>query len=105
VRILYCPQYNLDKTIEYSFSGEAVTATIDGVTDTIDFSDMPEGSMDNSVSSMPAGAQWVPPVETTLPINPIIGAERADGVLYVTLLRFIDNEATDDDKFPGWQEV
>lgn len=90
MKILLSPQRN-DKKIEYQFEGENITATIDNITDTFDFSTMPDGIMDE--------------VETTLDVNPIVSAKRVEGELYVELLNFIDDNATEEEKFPEWQEV
>jgi hypothetical protein len=91
MRVLYSPQVNQGKKITYKFLGETITATLDGVSDTFDFSGMPDGSAVN--------------FETTLLVNPIISAERVNGVLSVELLNFIDHDATEQEKFPTWQEV
>ena len=88
--IKYSPQLS-DRKIEYVFEGEKITATFNGESDTFDFSQFADGHADN--------------IETTLPFNPIISAERVDGVLYVELLNFIGEDATEDEKFPKWQEV
>lgn len=90
MKILLSPQRN-DKKIEYKFEGEKVIATIDNMSDTFNFSSMPDGIMYE--------------VETILDINPIISAKRADGILYVELLNFIGQDATEEEKFPEWQEV
>jgi hypothetical protein len=73
------------------FLGETITATFDGVTDVFNFSGMPDGSAVN--------------IETILPVKPIVNAERVNGVLSVELLNFIDHDATEQEKFPTWQEV
>ena len=88
--IKYSPQLS-DREIEYVFEGEKITAIFNGESDTFDFSQFADGHADN--------------IETTLPFNPIISAERVDGVLYVELLNFIGEDATEDEKFPKWQEV
>lgn len=88
--IKYSPQFS-DREIEYVFEGEKITAIFNGESDTFDFSQFADGHVDN--------------IETTLPFNPIISAERVDGVLYVELLNFIGEDATENEKFPKWQEV
>src|SRR5690606_40313482 len=90
MRVLFSPQRS-DDQIEYSFSGETITATIDEQSDTFDFSQMPDGEMVE--------------VETTLPVNPIISARRTNGVLEVVLLNFIGPDATENEKYPDWVEV
>lgn len=90
MRVLLSPQRS-DRKIEYKIEGEKVIATIDNVTDIFDFSTMPDGIMDE--------------VETILDVNPIMSAKRVEGELYVELLNFIDDNATEEEKFPEWQEV
>ena len=94
MRILMSPQVMFeDKRFDFVFSGESITATFDGETDTFDFSGLPDGEVDFSK------------IETMLPINPIIIARRVDGVLSVELLNFISEDASDDERFPEWIEV
>lgn len=90
MKILYSPQQNNEK-ISYSFNGEIITASYKNVTDTFDFTGLTDGI---SVG-----------VETTLEINPIINAERINGILQVELINFIGADATEDEKYPIWQEV
>lgn len=70
---------------DYSFNGEKVIAklTYDSdvdqdvtETDEFDFTGMPDGVLVD--------------VETTLSVNPILKAERVDGVLFVTLIKFVE---------------
>lgn len=100
----------------YSYAGETITAVLkkntyfyktsaDGeyeildhievdeiATDTFDFSNVGQGVMRRAV--------------TDLPYNPIYAAERKeDGQLYVTLLNFLDEHATEEDCFPEWRKV
>ena len=82
-----------DKRFDFVFSGESITATFDGETDTFDFSGLPDGEVDFSM------------IETTLPYNPILIARRVDGVLSVELLNFISEDASDAERFPEWIEV
>ena len=94
MRILMSPQVMLeDKKFDFAFSGDTITATFDGETDTYDFSGLPDGEVDFSM------------IETTLSHNPIIIARRVDGVLSVELLNFISEDASEFDKFPEWVEV
>lgn len=90
MKILYKPQRS-DENIEYQFNGDVITATYKGVTDTFDFSYLPDGKAEN--------------IDTLLEINPILSAERIDGKLKIVLLNFIGPEATDEEKFPKWMEV
>lgn len=80
-----------NRSIEYTFDNEVITAKIDGQSDTFDFSNVPEGILEK--------------VETTLTINPIVSARRKDGTLYVELINFISADASEEERFPQWQEV
>lgn len=91
MKVLYSPQVNNQDTVEYSFSGERIAVTLNGVTDIFDFSSSADGVVES--------------VETELPINPIVSARRENGVLHVELLYFINADATEEEKFPTWQEV
>ena len=92
MQVLFIPVRS-EKNISYSFRGELVTAQHNGETDTFDFSDLPDGRLEPDE------------VATSLPINPIVLAEKKDGVLSVELLNFIRVDATDEEKFPEWFEV
>lgn len=98
--ILYSPQVS-DREILYSLNGEVITATMDGVTDTFDFSEFGEGTLQLYSNEPP----FEPLFTTALSIMPIISAKRENGVLFVELLKFIDDSATEEDRFPNWQEV
>jgi hypothetical protein len=89
MKVLYSPQVNPNKKIEYKFIGETIIATFEKVSDTFDFSSMPEGEIID--------------IETTLSVNPITFAKRENGILYVELLNFIAAQATEEEKFPKWQ--
>lgn len=93
MKLLLSPQrpVNGEDKINYEFGNDIVTATYKGVTDTFDFSGMPDGRAEN--------------INTTLEVNPIISAERKDGVLYVKLVNYIGEGATDEEKFPDWQVI
>lgn len=94
MKILFSPQVNEEKII-YCFEGEKITATFRGVTDVFDFSDMPDGKIDNPFED----------IETTLDVNVIISAERVGGELKVELLNFIGFDAAEEERFPEWFEV
>lgn len=94
MRIIKRPQIRFDdKRFLFEFDGELITATLDGVTDTFDFSGLPDGEIDSSM------------VETILMLNPIIGARREAGTLSVELMNFISEDATEAEKFPEWEEI
>ncbi len=90
MKIYLSPQKS-NREIIYEFEDEKIIATIDNVTDTFDFSTMPDGIMHE--------------VETILDVNPIVSAKRVEGELYVELLNFISKDATEEEKFPEWLEV
>jgi hypothetical protein len=90
-KVLFSPQVNQGNKIGYSFQGDVLTITLEGITDIFDFTDMPIGIMDS--------------VETDLPMNPILRAERKADGLYLTLLNYINEDATQEECFPDWIEV
>lgn len=93
MKILLTPQRE-DDNITYSFDNEIITATYKEVTDTFNLSLLQEGKqLDTST------------IQTKLEVNPIISAERSNGIIAVKLLNFIGEDATDQEKFPVWQEV
>lgn len=91
MKIYLSPQVS-DQIIKYEFKGEIIKATIDGITDTFDFSNFTEG------------AELII-VETILPINPIISVRREEGVLWIEVINLIKNDASEQEKFPEWMEV
>lgn len=94
MKILFSPQVN-DLVINYEFGKDVITATLNGVTDTFDFGEMPDGKIDNPFED----------IETTLDVNVIISAERVGGELKVELLNFIGFDAAEEERFPEWFEV
>jgi len=93
IRVYFSPIGDLKEEVSYSFSVESVTITVDGISDTFDFTGIPDGELDYSS------------IETSLPMNPILTVERVDGILYIECLNGIGKEATEFDKFPNWIEV
>ena len=51
MKILYSPQINDEHQISYEFNGDIITATVNGETDTFDFSSMPNDSIAQSIKS------------------------------------------------------
>lgn len=89
------PQLNEEIKYTYFFEGECVSVLFGkSEFDNFDFSDF---KSDGEVN--------VETIETNLPINPILSAKRIDGNLYVEVINFIDGDATEQDKFPKWEEV
>jgi len=85
--VRWSPQRS-DRSLSYQFSGETITATLDGQSDTFDFSGLPDGELDVSA------------LETTLDICPVLAARRVNGQLEVTLLRFHGPDAPESERFP-----
>lgn len=91
MRATYSPQYNPGEEISYAFAGETVTVTVGDATDTFDLSGLPEGG-------------GIDATETTLPVNPIIGATRTGGVVELVLLRWYGDD-DDPATWPTSEEV
>ncbi|TCO78007.1 hypothetical protein [Marinisporobacter balticus] len=103
MRILYSPQRN-EEILEYSFKGENVT-----VVHKIPIKEV-EGEMtykeqSDTFNFINVGDGILQDIETILPINPILSAERKNGVLNVILLNYIGEDAIYEERFPTWQEV
>ena len=90
VNVTYIPQRN-DHAVSYSFDGEAITATVDNQTDTIDLSSVPDGEAAT--------------ITSTLIPCPVLSARREDGVLNVTLLRTIGPRPTDEAELATWHSL
>lgn len=91
MKILKSPQRN-DTELTYQFNGEVITATLNGVSDTFDFTDMPEGKATD--------------FDTALQPCPVKSAERdANGELWVELMNYIDATASESERFPEWETV
>ena len=93
MRILLSPCVNELETILYTFDGEIITATIGEVSDVFDFTGFPEGELD------------VTAIESVLPHRVVNKAVRENGVLSVTLLNFIKEDASEEEKFPEWKVI
>ena len=90
MQVLYTPQRS-DYSLEYLFEGEKIIVTINGKTDTFDFTDFPDGRLED--------------IQTSLPINPIVSSERKDGELFVKLLYYHGKDAKQEELFPQWQVI
>lgn len=90
MKYLHSPQVRFDE-ITYTFAGEVITCTINGQSDTFDFTGFPEGKLEE--------------IETTLPEKPIIEAYREGGILHAVLLKSITSEATEAERYPDWVVV
>ena len=90
MKILLSPQVRDNSKVWYEIKENKITATINNVTDTFDFTDMPNGKLqfyDSNGESM---------IESTLDEVPILGAEKKDGVLTVEILFSIDIDEKDE---------
>lgn len=83
MRAILTPQRS-DRRAEYSAAGDVLTVAMGDQTDTFDFSDMPDGRATE--------------FESTLPVCPVISAERVAGALTVKLLHWYGPDAGDDEK-------
>ena len=95
----FSPQ-RADKTIEYIFKGETITAILNGITDTFDFSSLQEG--DEVARNEETGKLEI---ETILPLLPILDAKRENGQVIVTVLKYHGKDAPEDERFPTPLEV
>lgn len=84
------PQVREDRKIWYEVSDDTIKATINGTSDTFDFTDMPDGKLqvwDDEGNEL---------IETTLDEIPILSAEKTDDVLTVEILFSIDTNEQDE---------
>jgi hypothetical protein len=95
--VLYSPQINEKDILKYKFEGEKIVVTYNGETDEFDFTNMPDG--------MAASYGREPSLVSTLPIQPVIEVKKENGILKVTLIKFINMNAIDEEKYPNWIEV
>lgn len=91
MRILYSPQVS-DRKLTYEFNNDVVTATLNDVTDTFDFRGMPNGVADSIESEV-------------FDFNPVLSAKKENNILYLELINFIREDATEEERFPEWFEV
>lgn len=90
MNVLMSPQVRFSDKIWYEIKEDRVTATINGISDTFDFTSMPNGKLQLY------GSEGESMIETVLDEVPILGAERTDGVLTVKLLFSIDSSEKDE---------
>lgn len=83
MRAILTPQRS-DRRVAYSAADNVLTVTMGAQSDVFDFSDMPDGRATH--------------FETTLPVCPVVSAERVDGVLTVKLLHWYGAGADDEEK-------
>lgn len=78
--VTFVPQYDPYKKVSYSVEGETISVTVDKLdgsseSDVFDFSDFGEDDLFEGV-------------ETTLSVNPVVFADRVNGVMHVTVIRW-----------------
>ena len=93
IKVFFSPQ-RADEQIEYSFSGEVITARIDNAEDTFDFTSLPDGELNMEEE-----------IETALSVCPVISAKRINGILHLELLNWIGKDAPYESRFPEWVEL
>jgi hypothetical protein len=98
-KVLFEPQRS-NKKLEYKFTDETITATLNGITDTFDFSELEEG--DEVARNEETGQLEI---ETTLPMLPILDARRENGQVIVTVLKYHGKDAPESERFPEPLEV
>ena len=100
MKILLSPQIRDANKIWYEIEHQKITATINGVSDTFDFTDMPDGELrfwDENENEI---------IETNLYDNPIISAKKENGELWVEVVFTIDMEEEDERLlFPDWMTL
>lgn len=84
------PQVRTNNKIWYEIEENKITATINDVTDTFDFTDMPNGELQLW------GEEGEELVQTILPENPILSAKKVNGVLTVKILFSMDMDEKDE---------
>lgn len=86
---IYLSPFHSRGAIHYSFEQDKIHVEMDSIKDTFDFTDVPNGALK------------VESVKTKLPINPVLSAERIDGVLYVKLMNYYQTGAPREVEFPS----
>ena len=91
MKVRFSPQVNQNR-IEYTFGNDVITATLNDVTETFDFSEMPNGIAESIKSEV-------------FEFDPVLSAKKENGILYLKLINFIGKDATEAERFPDWIEV
>lgn len=99
IRVFYSPQINDRYKVTYKIEGEIITAYLTDTfpevaietTDVFDFTNLTNGMAEKITSD--------------LAINLVGSVGREEGILYVELLNFIKDDATEFERFPEWIEV
>ena len=100
MEILLSPQVRMKDKIWYEIEEQKITATINDVSDTFDFTDMPDGELqlyDDEGNEL---------IETELDEIPIASAEKENGELFVKIVFSISMEEQDERLlFPDWMTL
>lgn len=83
MKLIISPQRS-DYIYSYALSGDILTVTIDGVSDEFNFTGLSDGTAGEIV--------------TSLPVNPVICAEKINGELTVRIIAFHGENASDEEK-------
>lgn len=78
INLLETPQ-RADIKAEYTVNADILTVKIGETTETFDFTGLPEGRAEEIIAE-------------TLPVNPIISAEKTGDTVSVTVIRFYDSD-------------
>lgn len=93
MRIYKSPQVRMNnERITYSANADKLTVTVEGVSDTFDFTNV-------------VGVLNMSTVRTKLNVNPLQKVERKNGIIEVTAINYIGQDATEEERFPHFQEV
>lgn len=100
MKILYSPQFNNEKKLEYYFSDNIIKAEESVITEVEDGEDVLElsNTFYFDISNLEFGKFFQMQY-------PITQARIVDEELNIELLNFIKDDAPEEEKFPEWQEV
>lgn len=101
MKVLLTPQVPLEgDSIDYVFDKKVVDIGVayqgSFYTDRLDFRGLPNGKLDIYDEN---GNERI---ETGLPINVLLSAEKVNGELRVELLNWISSDASEEERFPDW---
>ena len=85
MRVFLSPTF-IDRVIEYKFGNDKIQATEGGVNYLYDFTNLVEGFL-------------------TEPTQHIVNAKRVDGELSVELVNPINENSTEEERFPSWVDI
>lgn len=85
MQVKYSP-IRSDDLVNHRFNNEIVQITVDDISYMYDFSNLTDGQM-------------------IVPTKHIINAKRVDGELSIEIVNYIGADATEEERFPGWQAI